>query len=139
MAVKTTPSNSMSVSTHLAQRQIGPQGLKNRVSHPIRCFHAPTNSAEEAVIFNRDRRGACSHRLRPACPGPVAARTGEDGLAGTSRMVRDIHTLGSSSGRRGVLYRYDGRTGSGRFVKLAIPFAALQIVLATVYVLPFFR
>ena len=42
-------------------------------------------------------------------------------------------------GRRGVLYRYDGRTGSGRFVKVAIPFAALQIVLATVYVLPFLR
>ena len=32
MVVKTGSSNSMSVSTHLTQTQIGPQGLKNRVS-----------------------------------------------------------------------------------------------------------
>jgi len=32
MVVKTGSSNSMSVSTHLAQTQTGPQGLKNRVS-----------------------------------------------------------------------------------------------------------
>lgn len=48
MAVKTRSSNSMSVSTHLAQRQISPQGLKNRVSRLVGRSHAPTDSAEEA-------------------------------------------------------------------------------------------
>jgi hypothetical protein len=29
-----------------------------------------------SVVCNRDRRGACSHRLRPACSGPSCCTYG---------------------------------------------------------------
>ena len=48
----------------------------------------------------------------------------------------DLPPIGSASTLVAVTLRKNGLALSlGRFVKLAIPFAALQIVLATVYVL----
>lgn len=50
MGLKTASSNWKSVWTHLALRQIGPQGLKNHVFSLVGRSNAPTDSVEDVKI-----------------------------------------------------------------------------------------
>ncbi len=51
----------------------------------------------------------------------------------------DADRFGFDAGGRGITHKNGLAMSFGRFVKLAVPFAALQIALATVYVLPALR
>ncbi len=52
MPVKTRSANSMSLSNHLAQRQLGPHGFENGVFRLVGRSDVPTNPAEEAAFLN---------------------------------------------------------------------------------------